>query len=530
MRKIEYKYAIGLVTALGLFMAVLDNTIVNVSLTAMQKSFNTTINSIQWVITAYFLTQAAVIPAAGYLGNRIGLKRLFIAALAIFTLGSFLCGISARFGSGGDTLLIAFRIFQGVGGGMLFPLGTAISFGAFPPVERAAASGVIAVPVLLGPTLGPTIGGLIVDSSIGWPGIFYINIPVGIIAIFLFARLYDPDRAYGGSAGGPATAAQRTSFDWTGLASSILGVFLVIYGFNLVSNTKAGTISAQNPRGTINGWGYSPVWFCIAAGLLVLLFFAWYELRVAKDPVLDLKTFRSYNFTVASIVTWVTRAVVFGSFFLIPLFLQQFRGYSAVRTGLILMPQGVAAGIGIAIASRLYDKIGPRIIVAFGMLLLTISTIMLVKIGPTSGAQFFIPILLVRGIGFGASNVPLQTLALSSVTGRALPKASSLYNATAQIFSSIGIAVLTTLLVQSTTSEATSRVASARAAGTPPPANLQVLAGASAMSHVFVIISIGTALAVLVALLLPRRAPEQAAQPVSAGAGAPAPHPVAIAE
>ncbi len=538
LRNLEYRYKVGLVAALGLFMAVLDNTIVNVSLTAMQRSFNTTINNIQWVVTAYFLAQAAIIPAAGYLGNRFGLKNVFMLALGVFTVGSLLCGLSANFPQSGDTLLIAFRILQGIGGGMLFPLGTAISFSVFPPADRAKASGLIAVPVFIAPTLGPTIGGLIVDSPLAWPGIFYINIPVGIIAIFLMWRIYHPDRlsadgkahvaAPAGTAnaavGRPgAPAAATAGFDWFGLISSIVGIVLVIYGFELVSETRPGTITQFKPRGDIYGWGYGGVWAFIVGGLAVLAAFAVYELRVAKDPVLDLRLFRNYNFGIASLLTWVTRAVVFGSFFLIPLFLQQFRGYTAVQTGLMLIPQGLFAGAAVVITSRLYDRIGARIIVAVGMILLTISSIMLIAIKVDSGPAFFIPIIALRGVGFGFSNLPLQTLALSAITGRALPKASSLYNATGQIFSSIGIAVLSTLLVQYTTSQAGDIIATSQANRTPPPANIAALAGAGAMSTIFIILSIGTGVAVLLSLLLPGRATQaaQAAQIAKQGHGAP---------
>ncbi len=328
--RIPYKYAVAMTSALGLFMAVLDNTIVNVSLTAMQRSLNTDISTIQWVVTAYFLTQAAVIPVAGYFSNRLGLKRVFIFALAVFTVGSLLCGLSPEFSSdrGGDTLLIVFRVVQGIGGGMLFPLATSIAFGAFPPEERAASSAFVAIPVLLAPTLGPTVGGLITDSTYGWPWIFYINVPVGILAIALIYRVMRPDTQE------VTERSREASFDWLGLVLSMVGVVLVVYAFALVGETRPGTITATNPRGDIWGWGYWLVWTLLGAGLVVLLAFGLYETRVPKDPVLDLRLFNSYSFAAATVLTWITRAVVFGSFFLLPLFLTQFRGFSTVAAGL----------------------------------------------------------------------------------------------------------------------------------------------------------------------------------------------------
>jgi EmrB/QacA subfamily drug resistance transporter len=506
--RLQYKYAVALTAALGLFMAVLDNTIVNVSLAAMERDFHTTINHIQWVITGYFLAQAAVIPVAGYLGNRFGVKRLFIVALGIFTLGSLLCGLSPRLVSadGGDSVLIAFRVLQGIGGGMLFPLGSAIAFNVFPPVERAAASATIAIPVLIAPALGPTIGGLIVDSRFGWPGIFFINVPVGIIAMILIGRVVHPDPARD-----PNDPTTRGGIDVPGLVLSMLGVLLVVYAFTLVSQTRPGTVTPLNPNGDLYGWSYGLVWVLLAVGLAILAIFAVFELRVARDPVLDLRLYTRRDFAVASIMTWVTRAVIFGSFFLIPLFLQQFRGDSAVRTGLILMSQGLGSIVGIQSGSRLYDRIGPRTLVVVGTILMAATTAYLIGIDTNSDARFFVPVLFFRGVAFGWSNLPLQTVALASITGRALPKATSLYNATAQIFSSIGVSILSTLLVEFTTSHATSLAAAARASGTAPSANLALVAGADAMSDVFKVITVATTVVIFIGFFLPRRSLKQEA-------------------
>jgi EmrB/QacA subfamily drug resistance transporter len=511
--RIPYRYAVALTAALGLFMAVLDNTIVNVALTAMQRAFNTDVNTIQWIVTGYFLAQAAVIPVSGYFGNRFGLKRMFMIALAIFTVGSLLCGLSPNVGGpfDGATLLILFRLIQGIGGGMLFPLGFSIAFSVFPPAERAAASGLIAIPVLLAPTLGPTFGGLLTDSSFGWPSIFFINIPVGIIALLLVARVMRPQaEAAGAAAPTPARGGTAASFDWVGLILSMVGVVAVVYAFTLVSQTDTATITAANPHGDIHGWGYWPVWALLTAGVATLAAFSYYELRVARDPVLDLRLFTRFDFTIATIMTWVTRAVVFGSFFLVPLFLQQFRGLSAVEAGLYMIPQGLFAAFAIAIGSRLYDRIGPRLMVIAGMILLTLSSAALAFTDQQSGWQFFLPILAVRGLGFGWSNLPLQTVSLAAITGHALPKATSLYNATAQIFSSIGVAILSTIFIQSTTAKAGEIVGAAQAAGTSPPADIAIQAGVSAFAHVFVFVTIGTAVALLLGFLLPGQSLKQA--------------------
>jgi EmrB/QacA subfamily drug resistance transporter len=504
--KIPYKYAASLSVAVALFRAILDITIVNVSLVAMLEDFETTLSSIQWVVTAYTLAQAAVIPISGYLANRVGIKRLFLAALAVFTLGSLLCGLSRDLASGSDALnlLILFRVVQALGGGMLIPLGTSIAFGAFPPEERAASSAVISVPILFAPALGPTLGGLIVDSRFEWPAIFFINVPIGVVALGLIWRIVKPDER------APVVAA-RARFDFVGLILSMVGVVLVIYAFVLIGQTKTGSVTADNPSGDVNGWGYWPVWALLGVGLVCLALFAYVELKLAKDPVLDLRLYRNHDFAVSSIVTWGTRAFIFGGFLLVPLFLQEYRGQSAVHTGLILSAQGIGAIVGIQIASRLYDRIGPRALVIAGIVALVGSTVWLTFVTTESDAAFFMPILFLRGIGFGWVGLPLQTIALAAITGAALPKASSLYNATAQIFTSIGVAVVTTLLVQRTDVHVKDLADAAVAAGNALPTDLILRAATAAMSDVFWMLAIGTLFVGLASLLLPRLSLKQQA-------------------
>ena len=502
--KVSYKYAAALTVSLGLFMAVLDSTIVNVALANMEESFHTDINAIQWVVTAYTLAQAAVIPAAGYLSNRAGIKRLFMLALAVFIFGSLLCGLSPHVAGahGGDHWLVGFRVLQGLGGGMVFPLGTAIAFSVFPPAERAISSAVIAVPVVVAPAFGPTIGGLIVDSRVGWPGIFFLNVPIGIVSLYLIQRVLKPDQRERGVGAAPA-------FDWMGLTLSMLGVVLAVYAFALVSEAKPGTVTAINPNGIVYGWGYWLVWVLFAAGMALLAVFAVWELKFTNDPVIDLRLFASYDFTIASIATWFVRALVLGSFLILPLFLQQFQGRSAVATGLILMAQGVGSLVGVQTGSWMFDRIGPRAVVVIGALTLTLSTWLLFLVKIDSGWRFFVPILVIRGFGFGWTNLPLQTVSLQTITGAALPKASSLYRATAQVFTSIGVAISSTILVQRTAAHATAIASAAHAAGHAPPADLLLRAGTAGTSDVFGVLTIATAVLVVVSFFLPRRSLKQ---------------------
>jgi EmrB/QacA subfamily drug resistance transporter len=512
---IPYKYAVALTAALGLFMAVLDNTIVNVALIPMANAFHTDINSVQWVITAYFLAQAAVIPAAGYLSSRLGVKRVFIACLALFTLGSLLCGLSdlVQDASGHPYigLLIFFRVVQGIGGGALFPLATAIAFSAFPPAERASSSAVIGLPVLMAPSFGPTVGGLLIDS-IGWQWIFYINVPVGILAIFLMVRIYKSENEQ-------KNPNKVGAFDYIGLTLSMLGIVSLVYGFNQVSQRDPGTVTPTNPAGSIYGWGYWEVWAWIGAGVVLMAAFLIYELR-SKDPVVDLRLFKERDFTTASIMTWAMRAFVFGSFFLLPVFLQNIRNphLSATVAGLATMPMGLASGVAVVLTGRkLYAAMGPRYLVLTGVVFMAASNFLLLGIDNNTDGWSLIPAMILRGIGFGMSGIPLQTVALEKLKGYELPRASSLYNASAQIFSSIGIAVLTTLFVQQTTAHlpniaSVSQQIIATHPGLAPDspqfqqlvqAQVQSQAGIPALTDVFLVVTVAMVALIFLSFILP---------------------------
>ncbi len=506
------KYVIALTAALGLFMAVLDNTVVNVTLTPMSQALGASLSSIEWVITGYFLAQAAVIPVAGYFSNRVGIKRLFIACLILFTLGSLLCGIATD-----ERMLIGFRLLQGIGGGALFPLAQALAFGAFAPSERAVASAIVSIPVLLAPAFGPTIGGLINDN-LGWQYIFFVNVPVGILAVVLAWRVFPADKK--------PTVVAGARFDVVGLVLSILGVVAIVYGFTLVSQAQAGSETILNPRGMPNGWGYWPVWACIAFGVAVLTVFAFYELRVSRDPVLDLRLFRERTFTVGSGVIWVVSMMVFGSLILIPIFLEQVRNppLSALDAGLALMPQGLAAAVAVALCGRFFDRVGVRNFVLLGAACLILSSWGISQLPATADGAWLLPWLVIRGLGFGFSSTPVQTLAMQRIVGPALPKASSLFTVTRQIFSSIGVAVFTTVFIQQTTAHATALQAGLQLpAGVKPDPNnpafqaaraqLAAQAGTAGMQDVFWIVTLGTCLLLILAFMIPNRTAQAAARP-----------------
>jgi EmrB/QacA subfamily drug resistance transporter len=501
------KYAVALTASLGLIMAILDNTVVNVALVPIANSLKTDLTTIEWVVTGYFLAQAAIIPVSGYFSNRFGIKRVFMICLFVFTLGSTLCALSTS-----ETMLISFRVLQGLGGGALFPLAQAIAFGAFPPSQRASAGAIIGVPVLLAPAFGPTIGGWL-TVNFDWQSIFLVNLPIGVIALVLSFIILPADKA--------SEPGLRKGFDYMGLVLSTLGVLAVVYAFTLVSQTQPGTITPTSPNGQLYGWGYWLVWALLGLGVALLVIFALYELLVSKDPVMDLRLFKERNFTLSSIVSWVNAAVVFGSLLLLPIFLQQIRipNLSPLDSGLALVPQGLASAVGVILSGLLYNRVGVRPLVVVGGILLTISSWLLAtQVTPASDGYSLMPMLIIRGLGFGLTLIPVQTLALEAIVGPALPKASSLYNVTRQIFSSIGVAATITLLVQQTTSHATVLIQQAQSripAGVKidpnsPQAqaalkNILSQAGTQGFQDVFIYVTFGTIALTLIAFALPGR-------------------------
>jgi EmrB/QacA subfamily drug resistance transporter len=420
-----YRWRVAAVVALGLFMAILDNTIVSVTLPQMQKAFHTDFETITWVASAYFLAQAAVIPIVGYLSDRIGSKLIFLTALILFTAGSALCALAPT-----KEALIASRVFQGIGGGALLPIAFAIIFRIFPPTERGMANALLGIPMMMAPAFGPTVGGYL-STSFTWNAIFTINIPIGVVALVLAILVLPGRKADPENQAGP-TSAGRKHFDILGLTLSMVGFTALVYGI-----TEAG----------LKGWGNSTVLTFILVGAAVLVTFIVVELRVS-DPVMDLRLFANYTFTISNIVLWIIAAVLFGSLFLLPLFFENIQGNTALTAGELLISQGLSMGVGMALSGALYNRVGPRILAATGLALLVVGTYSLTRLDVnTSGLSLQIWLIL-RGLGLGFTMPSLQTVALSAVSNRAMAKASSLVTVTRMVASAIGVAGLTTYLTQ----------------------------------------------------------------------------------
>jgi MFS transporter, DHA2 family, multidrug resistance protein len=531
------RYLIALVAALGLIPIVLDGTIVTVALTPIRINLHTDVNTAQWIFTGYLLANAAVVAVGGYLANRFGRKRLFVLGIALFTTASVLCGISPSIG-----WLITFRVLQGIGGGLLLPIGPALAFDAFPQEERARASAVVAVPILLAPIFGPILGGYLNDTFY-WHSIFFVNLPVGIIAVVTALMVLPRDKP--GAAGG-------VRLDAIGLALSTIGIVAVLYGLTLVTRTNPSTVTAANPSGDLYGWGYWLVLVLVGAGVVVLGIFAFYSLRLSRDPALDLRQLKRRNFLVSNLISWAASLVSLGLLVLLPLYFESVRlpRLSALDTGLALIPFGVGGIVGTIVSAALYRAIGPRWVVFIGAALAALSAWLLAQtIQPTATAsqllaavqtQTTVPAvagpdavrwwLFLVGLSFTFIAIPAQTLALEALKDEALAKASSLYLATRFIFASIGVAIITTILVDRTRSRATDLASQLHAlsqgSGVNPSnpgvaaalraiaAQIATQAGTWAIQSIFWLILFVSLGLIVLALLLPgRRRQIAAAQP-----------------
>ncbi len=416
-RGLEYKWIVAFTVVLGVFMSILDQTIVNIAIPRLQTAFGADIHSVQWVLTAYTLTQGVVTPTAGYFADRFGTKRSYMIGLAAFTLGSALCGLAWNLPT-----LIFFRILQGAGGAALFPLSITMLFREFPPQERGLASGFFGIPALLAPALGPSLGGYLVTYA-GWQAIFYINLPIGIAAVILVGIFIRE------------TPLQRgRTFDIIGFVLAAAGLAMLLYGFSDAST---------------DGWGSAKVQSFLIGGLLVLVIFVITELVIANrggQPLLDLRLFKNAIFTTSIIASLFVIFSLFGGVFLFPIYLQSLRGQSAFAAGLILLPQALASMVSVIIGGRLVDRIGVRAVMIPGLLILAFATWQLTFLTANSPFLWIQAMLIIRGLGLGLCVQPLTVAGLSEISPRDLAQASSLNTVARAVSSSMGIAVLATFV------------------------------------------------------------------------------------
>ncbi len=413
MRRLEYKWLVAVAFVFGIFMTLLDMTIVNVALPTFAKDFNAPTTTIEWVVTAYLLSLAVFIPASGWVGDRFGTKRTFMFALIVFTLGSVLCALAWSIHA-----LIAFRVFQGVGGGMLTPVGMAMLFRAFPPAERAQASAVLAIPTVVAPASGPVLGGYLVEYQ-SWHWVFLINVPIGIVGLVVAALLLREQKQ-----------ADPGRLDVPGLLLSGVGLATLMYGL-----AEAGT----------RGLGDSRVLAIGFAGLAILGVFAVVELR-AKQPMVDIRLLRDKLFRAATAVQFAAFSGFGGALFLLPLLLQAEMGLSPLESGLTTFPQAIGVAMMAQPAGRLYRRIGPRRMMVVGLTGATLTTLAFLLVDLNTSQWWIRLIMLVRGWFFALTLIPLQAAVFATIRSEDTGRATAIFNAGQQVASSLGVAILATAL------------------------------------------------------------------------------------
>jgi len=414
-RGLERKWKVLITLMLGIFMVILDATIVNVAFPAMRIAFGANLASTQWVISIYVLALGITTPVAGFLADRFGIKQVYLSGLAVFTLGSFLCGIAPSL-----PLLIAARALQGIGGGIAQPLSAAQLYRTFPPKEQGTAFGIFGISLVVAPALGPVLGGWLVSAQI-WKGIFFVNVPVGILAVTLGSRFLIDNKTN-----------QRHLFDPLGLITAVIGFGSVLYAASIAETY---------------GWTGTATIAFLVAGIVILVAHAWYELKGAKEPLMNLRLFTNRIFLNASLVGYVATVALFGAEFLMPLYLQSFRGRSALEAGIILLGVAATSAFATPLAGRLYDKIGPRPQLVAGFIILCINTWQLAHLQATTPIAYIVFLLALRGLAVGLTLQTSFVTALGAIHIDMLPRGSSLFNSTRFVVQSIAVASLATILV-----------------------------------------------------------------------------------
>ncbi|MEI6766071.1 MAG: DHA2 family efflux MFS transporter permease subunit [Bacteroidota bacterium] len=402
---------------LGTFMAVLDATIVNVGIPKIMSSFGVGLDSIEWVITGYMLALAVMLPTSAWLADRFGYKRMYFIGLFVFTFGSFLCGISVN-----ENMLIISRIIQGLGGGAIQPLGMAIISREFPPKQRGMALGFWAIAAAASVSFGPMIGGYLVDNF-SWQWIFNVNLPIGVlglIATVLIQREYVNKKA--------------RRFDVAGFISIVIFLPLTLFA-----------LSKGNAATNSQGWSAPYILLCFAIALIALAVFITAELTV-KEPLIDLRLLQNRNFGLCVLIILIFGMGMFGSTFLLPLYLQNSLGYTALQAGSVFLPVGIIQGILSPVSGRMADRINGKIPVVVGIILFAISFYLNSFLSYLTEHDFIMLPLYLRGLGMGMLFTPLNSMGLAKLPREKMAQASGLLNTTRQLGGSLGVALFATLL------------------------------------------------------------------------------------
>lgn len=418
------KWLVTVSVTFGTLMGAIDSSIVNVALPQIRGAVGATVQEITWISTGFAIATVIVMPLTAFLGRLFGQKRVYMASLALFVAGSALCGVASSLPG-----LVLFRALQGFGAGALMPTEQAILRQTFPPKEQGTAMALFGMAVMVGPAIGPTLGGYIVDNY-HWSWIFFINLPVGALGLFMVWRfVHEPEDIRAAYA--QAAVEQRRHMDWQGIALLALGLAALQYFLE---------------EGQRDDWFSSRgIAACALVALAALALFVWRELT-AKVPAVDLRLFADPLFTAGSLVGAAMFAILLAGMFLLPLFMQELLGFTAMQSGLAMMPRVLVMMVATPIVGKLYGRVPARVLIGTGVLVIAYGSWLLSHITLATGQAGIVHAVMVQGIGFSLLFVPLTTAALSAVPRHRLTDATGLNSLLRQVGASMGLAVFATLL------------------------------------------------------------------------------------
>jgi EmrB/QacA subfamily drug resistance transporter len=410
----DQKIAVSVVYVAAMFMAVMDTTIVNVTLSTLGRHFRVSPDGVDAVSIGYLVSLGVFIPISGWLGDRLGGRRTLLGAISIFVVASALCGLSTSFGE-----LVLFRILQGVGGGLMTPVGLAMLFRVFPPAERVRASAILILPTAVAPALGPVLGGLF-TTDVSWRWVFFVNVPIGVAAL-LFGLIFLSDHIEPGT----------SRLDVVGFLLSGAGLGLAMYGVS---------------EGPLKGWSSADVVATLVSGVVLLVGFIAYE-RHRSNPLIDLSLFADRLFRSTTSVMIAGATAFLGTLYLVALFFQDALGMSALRAGLTIFPEALGVMAGSQVVSRiLYPRFGPRRLLLGGLLTIAVSMLLLTQVGQSTNEWLIRLDMLLLGYGMSHVFLPAQAASFTTISPARTSGASAIYNATRQLGGAVGVALLTAVI------------------------------------------------------------------------------------
>jgi len=420
------KWLVTLSITFGTLMGAIDASIVNVAVPHLMGALGVTVEQVTWVTTGFVIATVMVMPLTGFLARLFGQKRVYLFCLVLFGVGSALCGMARTL-----PLLVLFRVIQGIGAGALQPTEQAILRQTFPPAEQGMAMAVFGMAVVLGPAFGPTLGGYIVDNY-SWPWIFYINVPVCVISVLMVTRFVQepPDVR---AALHKMAERQRKNMDWWGIGLLIAGL---------------GSLQYVLEEGNRNDWFESGEIKLIALFAFISLALLIVRELSARVPAVDISLFKDPVFFSGTMIGAVMFAMLMSVTFLLPLFMQTLLGFSATQSGIALMPRSLTMLVVMPIVGRLYNKVSPRAVVAFGIILFAYTAWLMGHYTLATSSRGIVNVLILQGVAFSCLFIPLTTIALSSIPRHRLPDATGLNSLLRQVGGSVGLAIMATMITR----------------------------------------------------------------------------------